>query len=222
MVEIQKPVSHKGNMPRRETDLLTVATNAVVAWRKKESLVLKWTTVDEFDSKVDDYRDAYRTGATSKGDRRTVTQAFAVVNTEIDSSLKYVKGYITEKFGADNAVAHYEQFGIVKVRKRYMLPEDGDRRQEALEQMVSALRLNGLTTQKYGADYWDDLYIRFGQARGEASAIDSVISQQVADKSDCKETIRETLNALIHLIRANYPHTWREEMRQWGFQKEKY
>jgi hypothetical protein len=34
--------------------------------------------------------------------------------------------------------------------------------------------------------------------------------------------VRKTLNALVLLIKANYPDTSAAELRQWGFKKEKY
>jgi hypothetical protein len=217
-----KRIARVSNMPRREADLITVASSAVVAWRKKETLTLDWTTVDTFDTVVDAFRDSYRAGSSGKGARRSITRDFVVVNAEINNALHYVKGYIVEKFGKERAVANYAQFGIVKLRRAYMMPTDGDRRQESLEMMLAALQQHGMTTQKYGYDYWNDLYIRFGQAKVEAAAIDSAISLEVANKSEQMSYIRETLNALIYLIKANFPRTWKEELRRWGFQKEKY
>jgi hypothetical protein len=75
---------------------------------------------------------------------------------------------------------------------------------------------------KYGYDYWNDIHIRYAQAKEEAQAVDGIVSQHVAAKAKHIERIRETLNALILLLKANYPDGSREELRRWGFQKEKY
>jgi len=57
---------------------------------------------------------------------------------------------------------------------------------------------------------------------GLASQKDSAIAGQVSAKNQSKVQVRKTLNALVLLIKANHPHTAAAELRQWGFQKEKY
>ena len=122
-----------------------------------------------------------------------------------------------------NSYAHYAQFGIIKLKSgNYGLPNDNDKRLFALQQLVASINESPLHNRRYGYAYWNDLLVRFEAAKNQAVNDDSAVSQHVNDKQEQKIYIRQTLNALLLLIRANWPHQWREEMRVWGFQKEKY
>ena len=46
-------------------------------------------------------------------------------------------------------------------------------------------------------------------------------TNEIIIKNKLKE-LNKTLRALINLIKANYPDTYKAELRTWGFQKEKY
>lgn len=37
-----------------------------------------------------------------------------------------------------------------------------------------------------------------------------------------KKSLTKGLNTIIMALKANYPDTWKTELRNWGFQKEKY
>jgi hypothetical protein len=37
-----------------------------------------------------------------------------------------------------------------------------------------------------------------------------------------RTSILKTNNALIHVLKGNFPDTWKSVIREWGFQKEKY
>ena len=55
-----------------------------------------------------------------------------------------------------------------------------------------------------------------------------VYTRQLNDgesKQDCNRTrqkIKRTFNALVNLLKANYPDEYHTELKQWGFSKEKY
>ena len=44
----------------------------------------------------------------------------------------------------------------------------------------------------------------------------------VGQKNELKEEINEFLVSLINVITGNFPKTYHEQLRRWGFQKEKY
>ena len=56
----------------------------------------------------------------------------------------------------------------------------------------------------------------------QAIAIDGEVSVKVGNKNDLRLTIKKTHNALINLLKANYPDSYTTLLRNWGFQKEKY
>lgn len=219
--ELKKPVRSTRTLPGREPDIISVAATAGLAWRKS-TLTLLWTTADKFESTVETYGETYDRRESNRGERQIITQNRALANAEIDRSIKYVKGYITDKFGATNAKAYYAKFGIVKDKRGYSIPADNDSRLRSLQLLVNALDEFEMQDCKYGKAYWNELYLRYAQASTEAVASDSTTARQVAEKSELRKEIITTLNALISLVKANYPRTWREELREWGFQKEKY
>ena len=42
------------------------------------------------------------------------------------------------------------------------------------------------------------------------------------ERKSTRIEIRKTLNALIYLVKANYPDSYHTELKQWGFQKDRY
>ncbi|MDR2926774.1 MAG: hypothetical protein LBV41_01005 [Cytophagaceae bacterium] len=221
LIEVKGKKQSRSIVPQKDVDVLTVSTSATDAWIKSE-LTLKWTSPLEFRDSTIQYKAAYDTGNTLLGERRIITQTFAAINSEIDNSLKYVKGYIADMFTKENAKAYYTQFGIEKAGNKYAIPRDNDTRQHSLEKMIKALDSNDMGTRKYGKTYWEALYHRFVNTKQAASTRDGETSVQVSNKAELKAKIIKTLNALISLVKANYPDNWKEELRMWGFQKEKY
>ncbi len=44
----------------------------------------------------------------------------------------------------------------------------------------------------------------------------------LAERRSTRIEIKKTLNALIYLVKANYPDNYHTELKQWGFQKDRY
>jgi hypothetical protein len=42
------------------------------------------------------------------------------------------------------------------------------------------------------------------------------------EKAEIRQQIRKTLNALLYLLKANYPEHFSKEIKEWGFGKERY
>jgi hypothetical protein len=55
-----------------------------------------------------------------------------------------------------------------------------------------------------------------------ASTTDGQVAIKVGDKNELKTYLKKVLNALMLVIKGNYPDTYKAELRDWGFQKEKY
>ncbi|MDR1172832.1 MAG: hypothetical protein LBL24_10290 [Bacteroidales bacterium] len=220
--EVKSKKSRQGATPRKEADIITVAANIAASWKNRPGLILAWTTPDSLTDAAGIFKTSVTVRNETKGDRAVITRTLQSINTEVDQSVRYVKGYIADMFQAKEAPVYYGQFGIAKERGRFKMPDDNDKRQLALEQMVKAIDRHGMGDRKYGNPYWTNIYEQFVQAKSRASDSDSSSAEHVSIKTEQKALIRKTLNALIHLIKANYPDTWKEEMRIWGFQKEKY
>jgi hypothetical protein len=221
ITEVKNKKQVRGIVPRKEVDIIAVATFASRAW-KESGLTLRWINPDEMLADTMEFKSTFDANMKTSGERRVVTNTLKAVNTEINLSLKYLKGYIADEFDSNGVHAYYPQFGIAKEKKMFVIPRDNDRRKLALEQMLKALARYDFGKRKYGLEYWGSLYDRFIHAKSEASGHDSDSAGQISVKTDLNARIIKTLNALICLVKANYPESWREELRVWGFQKEKY
>ena len=210
------------NIPNAEADFINVARSVAAKWKTTTNLSLMWTTAAKFEATVDAFEDSFSARAHAKGQRSIATANLRKVNSEINAAAQYVKNYLADEYGKAAAPSHYTSFGIAKVNKAYVLPVDNDNRLQALKQLTNAVGTSTFATKKYGKDFWQDILTRFDAAKAVAAATDSTSSQHVGAKREQRPIIRQTLNSLVLLLKANYPSSWREELRAWGFQKEKY
>jgi hypothetical protein len=85
-----------------------------------------------------------------------------------------------------------------------------------------ALKAKNWKDKKYGVDFWTPLIEEYNTLYSATNSTTGTISKVVQDKNDCRKKIQNTLNGLVLVIKANYPDTYTGELRNWGFQKEKY
>jgi hypothetical protein len=212
----------KGNIPASEADLTVLSRNIVEAWKKRPSFSLDWTSPQAFENAVSLFESSFSESKSTKGERSIVTVGLKEINAEINRSISYVKNYLADRYTKKEAPAHYPSFGIVKENRIYGLPKDNDNRLYALQQLVASVGASPFSDQRYGLAYWQDVLTRFEAAKSKAVESDSATSQHVNIKTEQKAVIRQTLNSLVLLIKANHPRQWRDELRVWGFQKEKF
>jgi hypothetical protein len=209
-------------IPRTEADFIELAKNALNSWKKHSELTLQWTNSEKFETSISLFENSFVGRQSAKGERSVITSELKTVNAEINGNLKYVKNYIIDLYSKKSAPAYYPQFGITKTNGIYVIPQDNDKRQYALRQLVEAMKQPEFAGQKYGNAYWQDILVRFETAKSNALQKDSASSEYINVKKEQKTLIKQTLNSLILVIKANYSTNWREELRSWGFQKEKY
>lgn len=212
----------KSIIPVRDLDLKSVSRMVSEKWFQYPKLMLIWTTVDDLKKCVDDY-ESMLNERTSTGNLRTGTvRDLSSLNKVIDEHLMYVKNYIEEEYGKEKASAHFAEFGIEHINKSYRFSRDGNQRQNALRLFLTALKAKNWKDKKYGVDFWTPLIEEYNTLYTATNSTSGTISKVVQDKNDCRKKIQGTLNGLILLIKANYPDTYSGELRNWGFQKEKY
>ena len=220
----KKPTS-RSNIPAGDMDFGTVANDAVTQWKVDNWLTLQYTTQAEAQEKVDLYNAIIGNRKADGGDRPQYTVALKTVNGEIDGSIKYIKGYLQEEHGEEGKAvvqSYYPAFGIVKVGDAFEIPKDASSRKVALGLMLTAIKDNNFEDRKYGTVYWTDLKNRYDTLIQTSRALDGTISDNVGDKNVLKEELHEVLISLINVITGNFPKTYHEQLRKWGFQKEKY
>ena len=223
---MENPEEHKvvktKSLPAKELELGAIATLASAKWTVSTWLTLLWLTPAEFATLVVNYKAALTIRNISGGTKKGVVQSMKLINKEIDDAMVYVKGYILEIFKKDRAKSMYATFGIQSKDGHYNLPDDIDGRAAALGTLLTAIRDNGLDDKEYGRAFWDDIKARFDELASQTTSLSSTISVKVGDKKELKKELLLALNSLIKAVQANYPHTWKEELRAWGFQKERY
>ncbi|MDR2139154.1 MAG: hypothetical protein LBP50_06370 [Tannerella sp.] len=217
---MRKKETTTGNRSGAGTDLIVVARNIVKAWKKRPAYTLFWINPKQLDQSVRELETGLK-GKTVKEERSLPTRDIKDLNLIINRHLVHVKGYLMDSFSKKEAQTHYARFGIVKLSSgRYGFPVDGEQRLHALQQLVKALATSEFRDRRYGYRHWKNILARFKESKSLASY--SALPQDIRQKTEQKEMVRQTLNALILLIRANHPQHWRNELSAWGFRKEQY
>ena len=224
--ETPPPVIKKPNktavIPVSDSDFGKVAIAVSTAWNTNVWLTLKFTTAALFAADVSAYNTTLSARQSSGGTRPQVTNALKALNKEIDTSISFIKGYLAEKYTKEVAVSYYPAFGIVHSENKYIMPMDQSNREDALNLMLEGIDNNGFITNTYGKDYWSIILTNYVALVTQARALDGGISHQVGNKNELKLTLTKTMNGLIAVIKGNYPDTYKQELRLWGFQKDKY
>ena len=210
------------NLPISDVDFLVVAKTVETAWLANPNFQLIWINVSDYSLLLTSYETTYNARKQSGGLRPQYTRQLKELDKEMDKSLSFIKNYLADKFGKDNAISYYAEFGIEKSKKGYTLPQDRNSRNTALSMLLTGIDTHNFTTMTYGKSYWQPIVTQYSQLLLQSQQTDSSISQNVGNKNYVKEQIREVLDALVLLIKANYPNTYKNELRNWGFQKEKY
>jgi uncharacterized FlaG/YvyC family protein len=211
----------KGLLPRKESDLAALANNVSESWKKEPRFVLFWTTQAEFATQAANFSNLHTSSKEAKGDRSPITQSLKKIDENIEKGLKYVKGYIKDKY-EDSAIAHFAKYGIDKVAGAYIVPKDRDKRKTALGMLINALEADGFADKKYGKVYFENIKTEYDKLVNEVSSVSKNITTHVDSKKTLRDTIEKTLMALRLLIQANYPDSFGAQLRIFGFQKEKY
>ena len=218
---VRKP-NKKSSIPAADSDFGKVATSVSANWTPNPWLTLKWTTAAEFSTAAAAYNATLAARQSSGGTRPQITTALKALNKEIDNSVAFVKGYLAEKYGKDKSLGYYPAFGISYFSNKYALPVDQSNREDSLTLMLEAIESNNLQDRTYGLAYWTGIKNNYVNLVTQARALDGGISQKVGNKNDLKMKIKKSLNAIINVLQGNYPDTYKQELRLWGFQKDKY
>ena len=221
-VPIVKPVLRTGNVPAADIDFGVVVKSVSGKWTANPWLTLLWTTAPEFALNSLNYQTTLDTRLETGATRPQITQAIKVQDDKIDYGLAYVKGYLIEKYGKEVAKSYYASFGIQHKYDAYIIPKDQNRRLAALTLMVAAIVVHGFALKEYGTSYWNAIKTEYDSLLGSAITTDGDVSADVGNKNILKKELKKGLNSIIYAIKSNYPDNYKQELRNWGFQKEKY
>ena len=212
----------KATIPVADIDFGNVGTAVAKKWQASPWLTIQWLTVEEFTAKTNTYTTTLGVRIKEGGTRPQMTKALMEIDKQINEGVKNIKNYLTEKYKATNAGSYYAAFGIIKSGTTFIVPVDQNRRSSALKLIVGAISEHGFQDKIYGLDFWTNIQEQYDNLLESTSDVDGSISNKVGDKNLLKKEIKKGLNSIINILRGNYPDTFKAELRNWGFQKEKY
>lgn len=216
-----KPV-RKGKLPQADIDLADVVKKVSEKWTATPEIKLIWTTAAEFAAKATEYQSTLDSRLEKGAIRPGVTQAIRKLDRKMDDAVVYVKNYLLEKYKKESFKSHFASLGIEQRGRNFQLPRDQNKRAAALKIMIKGIATHGLGAKEFGTAFWTTLKTEYEAQLQLAFTTDSAVSKKVGEKNLHKEYIVKVLNALIFVLRGNYPDAYQEELRTWGFHKEKY
>ena len=216
-----KPI-RTGNVPVADVDFGTLVQNVSTKWTANVWLTLQWLTPVKFAANAAAYNATLTARQQTGSTRSQTTNALKILDKNIEEAVVYVKGYILETYKKESSKSYYPAFGIAHIGGRYTLPKDQNSRSAALKLMIDAIATNGFGTKEFGTTFWTTTKTQYDVLRAAATTTDSQVSSKVGNKNILKADLKKSLNAIVSVIKANYPDNYKQELRNWGFQKEKY
>lgn len=209
-------------LPGADIEVLVLAENVLPFWANS-GLTLQWKALTAFQQEVNELKTILEERYAEGGMRQPITQQLVELDQEMDKRLKNVKNYILEAYEEEDlAKSYYAAFGIVRIGSNYKLPFDRDKRLVSLKMLIQELEAQGFADYKFGKAYWEGIYTKYQQLHQLAIQTDGGISEKVQRKNILLKTVKDTLQSLVYLIKANYPDRVNGVLREWGFQKERY
>ena len=211
----------KSNIPYADTDFGAIITTVAAKWMDNPQITLLWIAAEEFSLKAASFNSELNNRQDVGSYRPQITDRLKQLDKTINATLPFVKGYLLELY-KDAAKSYYPSFGIEHKTNKYVFPTDRNKKSEALRLMINAINTNELNEKEFGTVFWTTIKSEYDTLIGKAITTDGTVSTKVSSKNELKKELKKVINSLIQAIRANYPDTYKAELRNWGFQKEKY
>ena len=209
-------------IPAADVDFMDVAKAVAASWLANPAITLVWKNSSDFDKDVQAYASSLgsriSTGSLRPGQTLTLKQ----LDKKVNDAVTEVKVYIEKKYKKANAPAQFARFGIVKDQTTYRFSKDRNNRKAAFNLMIAAIAADGFGAEEYGTAFWTNLQTDYNTALAAASTTTGDVSEKVATKNQQKLAIKKVLTNLLFVLRGNYPDTFKEMYRKWGWKKESY
>jgi len=209
-------------LPQSDVDFMDVAKTVGQSWAANPAITLLWKTALDFNNDVLAYAAALNSRLSTGSNRPSLTQTLNQLDKKIDAAVTEVKVYIAKKFKTPNAQAQFPRYGIVKENRSYVISHDRNNRNNSFTLMLAAILADGFDKEEYGTTFWTAIQNEYAAALEQASNTTGDISGKVATKNQQKQALKKVMSALMFILRGNYPDTYPEMYRQWGWKKESY
>ena len=215
-------IRHQGNIPAKDAELLNVCSQSDEQWKLNTNFTLVWITEAEFATDVQNFKNLYTQRQSTGVNLPQISHDIDELDRKTDDAVSFVKTYILEKFGPKDGPSHYAAFGFEHKHNHFQFPTQRQKRLESLNLMTAAIASNGFGTKTYGTTFWTDLRDKYNSLINSASDTSGDVSEDVSELVQLRTKLRRVLHSLLLLLEANYPDTFDQMRRKWGFQKEKY
>lgn len=214
----------KANLASKDADLSTQAATVCDVWLSRPDITLVWKTANDFKNEVAAYTASLSSKGDTSKDRPRITHDLQQCNDALDKGIAALKRAIdADAKSIEEARATYARFGIVLENRTYSLPTERNKRLFALKLLLPALVTAGYDKKpSIGTAYFGPLIAQYTSLSDLATNTDQSVSGIVGNKNALKKNINKVLKALLNVIEGNYPDTYKNELRAWGFQREKF
>lgn len=138
---------------------LSVQTQYILdLWKQNPHIVIGRATQAEVTEWLGIFNSAGKSRHTTSGKRTDITISLNALQRKIESFLRYVKHYIEEEFGFENAKAHYYKFGIEKSSSMYDLGISRDAILMNLKKLIEGITEIGYSERANTALHFGNRY----------------------------------------------------------------
>lgn len=211
---------YRDQLPLTESGLASLALTVARHWQDAELPALLWLSKTDLLTQAEAYAQHCRVADAAGDERAPRASRLRALDKELNAALKHVKNYLREAHGWETARGHLPAFGIST--RRYTLPTRRVERVAALAKLLDALTEHGLADRKYGTAYWQPLCTEYAALVDVGLDSAGQRSRKVGAKVQQERQLRQALRALVHHIKANYPTSYKAQLRAFGFRKESY
>jgi hypothetical protein len=208
-------------IPQKDFDVLILAKEVTPRWIDS-AYTLGYITTDAFQMMVDTYEVKLADGRSAKADRTPTVERLKQLRLQIDNNIGKIKDMLSIDYDKSSAPAHYPNFGIEKVNSTYTVPYGYDETKRGLAMLLQGLDKYGYSDYKYGKAFWQAIYDEYTSLETKNRALTGSTSALSGDKNVLKEQVSTVLRSILHLLQANFPATWEQVAREWGFLRERY
>jgi hypothetical protein len=208
-------------IPRKQYGIGLLAERAAQKWATVPGIALLYTTPAELAANTTLFLGMLEKRQKDGSDRSPITAGLEKADSDMERGIRKNKAYLVGLY-EENAADHYPSFGLEHVRKAWRLPYSRSKRRELFKLIMVSVEKHGFADKEYGKAFWAELATRYEQLLTSSTGTDGKVSVQVSSKNELKEWLVMVLQSLALSIEANYPQTFKGELRDWGFQKNKY
>ena len=210
------------------TDLINIATLGITtgnSWGiNYPNLVVNFTTPSEYTAFHTEFRNRLLERQENESKRILAISNLRKANKELATSIKFLKSYLLEEYGKEDAVTHYSEYGLVLENRIYRFPKDNDDRMKKLDTLINTLSApnNPFQHKKYGLTYWENLRNEHKLNWNLCKTLDgnrSVLAKAI--QLDKKKALNWQ-SRLRQQVKINDKENHKSIWRNLGFQSEKY